>query len=269
MKILGTVENKKELVKKLSDALGAEAIYLRAPSFAYQIGPYLVTKNGDLEVDDQDADKDLLRELFSKEVIDDEWDAESSRLDIAVPTDGHSVRSLMNLIHMFSSREKLLNRSVGNGHAFLMNKKFVAALDDKVPASLDEFFKRLGEAGGPTINRGLSIEKEKITVSFPYTENSEITRAYADLVSLMNKTALTKKRISKDKVPTENEKYTFRVWLIHLGMNGTVYKDTRKVLLKNMPGNGAFRTSAQAAIAKEKVKEKRKEVKETSEYIEL
>ena len=42
-------------------------------------------------------------------------------------------------------------------------------------------------------------------------------------------------------INTDNEKYAFRTWLIRLGMTGNEYKSTRKLLLQNLSGNGAFR----------------------------
>ncbi|MBZ4647626.1 MAG: hypothetical protein JG777_3115, partial [Clostridia bacterium] len=38
------------------------------------------------------------------------------------------------------------------------------------------------------------------------------------------------------------DKFTFRVFLIRLGMVGDEYKDTRKILLENLEGNSAFRS---------------------------
>ena len=40
---------------------------------------------------------------------------------------------------------------------------------------------------------------------------------------------------------TDNDKYTFRCFLLRLGFIGNDYKATRKVLLKNLTGNSAFR----------------------------
>ena len=39
----------------------------------------------------------------------------------------------------------------------------------------------------------------------------------------------------------DNEKFAFRVFLIRLGFVGDDYKAARKILLKNLPGNSAFR----------------------------
>jgi hypothetical protein len=42
----------------------------------------------------------------------------------------------------------------------------------------------------------------------------------------------------------ENEKYTFRCFLLRLGFIGEEYKETRKVLLKNLSGSSAFKSGA-------------------------
>jgi hypothetical protein len=49
------------------------------------------------------------------------------------------------------------------------------------------------------------------------------------------------KYASAKPINTDNEKYAFRTWLIRLGMTGNEYKSTRKLLLQNLSGNGAFR----------------------------
>ena len=266
MKIKTNTSNRKELVNKLVQETGFEAKYLGAPSFIYQIGPYTVDRQGDIEVEDSEADKDLLRSFSAEEVITDDWQENEDALAVSVPLKGHTVQSIINLLHTFCSREKLLNRSVGCSYNFLMNKKFIKALDDKVPETIEEFYERLEAAGGTDTNRGISFEEDRITVSFPYTEDPDTVKAYTELVSLINTMALSQKRVVKDKYHATNEKYAFRCWLVRLGMIGDEYKVARKVLLKNMPGNSAFRTEDQKEAALEKLKSARKEAAACSEY---
>lgn len=266
MKINSDAAQRKETVNKLATALGVEAKYLGAPSFGYQVGPYTIDKAGIIEVDDTEADMDLLREVAQGGTLDDAWEDDITGIGISVPFDGHNVQTIINLLHTFCSREKLLNRSVGCAHNFLTDKKFIKALDDEVPESIEEFFERLGSAGGADINRGLVFERDKITVTFPYSEDSETIKAYTELVSLINQMALTQKRVVKDKWVSPNEKYAFRCWLVRLGMVGDEYKISRKILLKNMPGNSAFRTEDQKEAALEKLKAAREEAKGCSEY---
>lgn len=66
-------------------------------------------------------------------------------------------------------------------------------------------------------------------------------KAYTDLVMLINTNAQNQKRASWKPTATDNPKYSFRTWLLRLGMIGPEYKTARKVLLANLEGNGAFR----------------------------
>ena len=66
-------------------------------------------------------------------------------------------------------------------------------------------------------------------------------KAYTQLVELLNQYAKTLKYASGKSKDTDNEKFTFRVWLNRLGMIGDEYKETRKILLQNLTGNSAFR----------------------------
>jgi len=58
----------------------------------------------------------------------------------------------------------------------------------------------------------------------------------------LNQNAKTLKHVSAKAKDTDNDKFTFRVFLIRLGMIGDEYKDTRKILLENLEGNSAFRS---------------------------
>ena len=53
--------------------------------------------------------------------------------------------------------------------------------------------------------------------------------------------AQRQKRVIPTAADTDNDKYTFRCFLLRLGFIGNDYKATRKVLLKNLTGNSAFR----------------------------
>ena len=77
-------------------------------------------------------------------------------------------------------------------------------------------------------------------------------------------TAEEQARVQPDKCKVTNEKYTFRVWLMRLGMKGEEYKTARKLLLGNLKGHAAFRTKDQAEAAREKLKKQRAEAKEAS-----
>jgi len=258
MKIYSMVEERSKLVKEIGKRLDVKPEYQGAPTFAYKVGPYTVLKDGSIEVEDVAANLDFLRELHAAGFIDDSWNAEHEVLEIKVPMTGHTGRSLVNLVHIFFCRGELINKAIGCSGAFKINERFLESLDENLPETPEEFLKLLEQRGGNEVNSGLEFTTEAVNFfGFPLTEDADAIKAYIDLSGLINQMALTQKRVQIEKPDTTNEKYSFRVWLLRLGMKGENYKGTRRVLLKNLPGHSAFRTRDQAEVAKEKNKEKR------------
>ena len=56
--------------------------------------------------------------------------------------------------------------------------------------------------------------------------------------------ALTSKQASAARPETDNPKYTFRCWLLQLGFIGDEFETARHHLLKNLPGNSAWRMAS-------------------------
>lgn len=61
--------------------------------------------------------------------------------------------------------------------------------------------------------------------------------------------ARNQKRITAKEKPTDNDKYAFRCFLLRLGFIGTEFKDERKVLLRSLSGNSAFKSGARKEAA--------------------
>jgi len=59
--------------------------------------------------------------------------------------------------------------------------------------------------------------------------------------------ALSQRSASVKKTVTTNQKYTFRTWLLRLGMIGDEFKTARLHLLANLKGDIAFRNGRQEA----------------------
>lgn len=81
---------------------------------------------------------------------------------------------------------------------------------------------------------------------FNSTSHAGVLKSYIQLSILIAAAALNAKSASsKETIPTTgNEKYTFRVWLLKLGMIGDEFKTARLHLLKNLTGNMAWRDRA-------------------------
>ena len=89
----------------------------------------------------------------------------------------------------------------------------------------------------------IKITEEKINFTwFPYTTDSDEIAAYTQFISRLCDMARDAKRVSSKPTETDNDKYAFRCFLLRLGFIGKEYKTARKILLRNLTGNSAFRS---------------------------
>ena len=98
----------------------------------------------------------------------------------------------------------------------------------------------------------LPVEVGTDAVSFPWFPGGatgEEAKAYTHLVSALCDMARNQKRITSKEKPTDNDKYAFRCFLLRLGFIGDEYKDERKILLRNLSGNSAFKSGARKEAA--------------------
>lgn len=206
-----TGSDRKELVKAVSEIIGSPAEYQYMPTCAYKIGiDYTVTKEGNLEISDSADNKEvenLIDELVIRGYdvpITEETDEENS-LTVEMP---------LNLVD-----ERTLNRI----RRIIENK--------------GELFKAAFKTDS------LEINLTEKTVDFPWftIEQDSDADAYCTFISMLCEFAKNQSRINNKPETTDNPKYTMRCYLLRLGMIGTEYKDTRKVLLRNLSGSSAFR----------------------------
>ena len=93
----------------------------------------------------------------------------------------------------------------------------------------------------------LPVQVEADTVSFPWFSGEateEEAKAYTHLITALCDMARNQKRIIAREKDTDNDKYAFRCFLLRLGFIGAEYKEERKILLRNLAGNGAFKAGA-------------------------
>ena len=107
----------------------------------------------------------------------------------------------------------------------------VRSLKAENPASLQDFMEVLHRCGGEKAMKGLRFSAgEIIFTGFP---DSAAGRMLAE--KIVN-AAITQRWSKVKTVATENEKYSFRVWLNALGMIGPEYEAARLTLLSRLPG---------------------------------
>ena len=236
-----TGDRRKALVAVMRDTLQDATRYLGAPSFAFQVGKYTVDKNGTVTCpDDADAAQidTLIRELAHdgfvgqrigepakpaeqqiietprKEIMASTLDS-LDRLSVEIPKDDMTPIALENLRRLVASKATLLKKALGT---------------DRLP---------------------MTEHSDRIEFGwFRPTDDQAELAAYYQLVQGLCELARTQKRVSASEQEVENEKYAFRCFLLRLGFIGRDYKDSRRVLLKRLTGNAAFRDAREAGDEK-------------------
>ncbi len=210
-----TLESKQrpKLAQEIGNILGTVPHYERVPSCAYDIAGYRLDKEGVLHIPEvaEETTKDLIRQLRERGFQDDaevteEVPVQEDKLTIGIPRESLTDTALENLQRIIANRQTLFQR------AFRMD------------------------------STEIEITEEKINFTwFPYTTDSDEMAAYTQFISRLCDMARDAKRVSSKPTETDNDKYAFRCFLLRLGFIGKEYKTARKILLRNLTGNSAFR----------------------------
>lgn len=83
--------------------------------------------------------------------------------------------------------------------------------------------------------------------------------AYVNLCLAISAQAIAQRSTVMRKTQSENELFTFRVWLVRLGLNGAEFKNTRDHLLANLEGDRAWRYDKDSYAANKKKKKQETE----------
>ncbi|MFL0194842.1 virulence-related protein [Clostridium sp. WILCCON 0269] len=233
--------DRKEIVRLLGENFKVKPQYMGVPSFAYEIetsaGLIIVDREGKIT----NAEG---KEVELEELLNDTKEAErqTRAFDIEVPMEGHTGITLKNLVNMIYSKQELIQKALGlteniidDDFSIGINKGEIETLGDFKTALHD-----IGEKSCP----GITFDFYSSVIRFKFLEGEvepERFKAYSKFIELINENSKTLKYASARVKGTDNEKYTFRTWLLRLGMIGTEYKATRKILLEKLSGNGAFR----------------------------
>ena len=69
LKFNRNTEERKTIAIRLGELTGMQPFYTRAPRYAYEVGPYTIDRDGDLFVDEEQADADILTALMNEGLI--------------------------------------------------------------------------------------------------------------------------------------------------------------------------------------------------------
>lgn len=234
MEIKTNAANRKEVVKALSEFLGAPSKYQGPPTFGYTVGEATVDREGYVHIEEEGKGEEIRIMLTEKGMTE----AEETVAEISVPITGHTTQSIKNLIYMIHSKQYLLGKAVGREN-LKVSDRLVERLETEETLTRERVIEIIGEEE----TEGIRFSEDAIHFGGFPTEGSSM-EAYCDLVARMSKASITGKRVNPRPTIVENEKYYMRVWLVRLGLDGKEGEATRKEILKNLKGHTAFRDEA-------------------------
>lgn len=223
--------DRKEKVKILGKHLGIKPKYLGVPSFAYEVGDFTITRGG--TIINKAGDEMELDEILnsSEETIETEFDS----IEISFPMEGHDERTIKNLLNMIYSKQSLIKK-VFDCSENIVEKELIDEISTL--ESLSEILTTINKENC----KGIDFNDEKLTFNFIKGD----IQTSSEFLSLLIKKAKELQYTSSKPIETDNDKYTFRTWLIRLGMIGPEYKAHRKTLLSSLTGSSAFRNGLPA-----------------------
>lgn len=204
----------------IAEAIGGEARYLRAPSMAYQIGQYRLTRNAHLQ--GPELTQALREALTSRGVTitdpdvepqDPAGEVEGMGLAIMVPAAELGEQGRDNLSALMRAYGPLISR----------------ALDLPAPAGVE--YIRHEDAG--------MVARFAWFTTLP---DAEVAAACQDFIAALVAMAKTARRVRGRAPQSDNDRYAMRTFLNRLGLSGDEHKATRRVLTRHLSGNGAWRT---------------------------
>ena len=257
-------EQRKELVKAVSEAVRIEPVYKGAPTFAYAVGNFTISKDGRLSWDDRVSDEEAAKVVEAVEAAgftaEETEEANETTVDEAaegteqeedateetIEADEEEAAGATETDEPDATELTVeMPRSFYTGQALENLQKIVdskAGLIKKAVGS-DEL--------------AINIGDEKVAFPWFRTRNADEARAYTEFISRISAMAKDAKRVTAKEKEVESEAYAFRCFLLRLGMSGSEHKAARRVLMRNLDGPSAFPTKAAADAFAAKQKEKR------------
>lgn len=269
MTITTNTTDRKALAKALADELGTTAKYMGPPTFGYQVGDYIVDRDGNIEGADFEALRDFLQRNGclpeeETEPAGEQTEPETESIEnpdqvnTMVPADGLTPAQLRNLIFMLYTKQYLISKMTG-GDLLSVPDNLIARLMESTPESMEDF-KALLDAAKADGLTGFEFADGKITLTYAaHQDEPKRNMLYAMLTARILKAAKEATRVFPERQEPENEKYFARAWLLRIGYNGADSKAERNLLLKHLKGHSAFPNDEAAEKHKAKYAEIRKE----------
>ncbi len=220
--------------------------------------------------EDIETIQEIIRKLRSGGAIVND----SCGIHVHVDASSHTPQTLRNIVNIMASKEDLLYKALKvqverQRYCKKADTRFLDELNHRKPKSMNEVehlwyngatgrYNHYNKTRYHALNLHSVFSKGTIEFRlFNSTLHAGEIKSYIQLCLAISHQALVQRGASRSKTQSSNEKYTFRTWLLRLGMIGDEFKTARLHLLKNLEGNIAWRDPAQAEAQKERFAAKR------------
>jgi hypothetical protein len=221
----------------------------------------------------------LVRELRSAGAVSNR----SCGIHIHVDASPFDANSLRNITNIMASKEDLIYKAlrvdVAREHSYCKktDERWLEELNRMKPKTIEDVC-RIWYDNGNTNRRYTHYDNSRYcclnlhsvfskgTIEFRLF-NSDIRhagkiKAYIQLSLAVTAQALNQRSATRAKTQSTNEKYTFRTWLLRLGMIGEEFKTARTHLLEHLDGCIAWKDPARAEAQRERLRLIREKARE-------
>ena len=196
---------------------------------------------------------------------------------IHVHIDGapYTAQSLRNLVNIFASKENFLFdmlqvSPLRETYCQKVDRYFLEKLNKQKPKTIEGIQKLWYRGDINEVHHHYSSTRYRACNLHSFFANGNwemracnstlhagVIRSYVTLALAISNAALTKKFCSPHISESDNLRYSARVWLINLGLNGEEYKNCRKHLISHLEGNIAWLHPEDAIKQRERLKAER------------
>lgn len=204
-------------------------------------------------------------------------------IHIHVDASPHNARTLRNITNIMYSKEDLIYKALQvkvdreRSYCKKVEESFLQEINRKKPKTIEDVsriwyrgddgrYEHYHDSRYHCLNLHSVFQKGTIEFRlFNSTLHAGRIKAYIQFCLAVSAQALNQTCAATQKTKSTNEKYTFRTWLLRLGMIGDEFKTARKFLLENLEGGIAWKDPEQAERQKERLRMKKEKEAASSE----
>jgi len=284
-------EDRKEMVRKISELLGTPAVYLRASTYAFRIGEITVNRDAsitgerehlmpvvhflleggyvsELPAELEEPDEGSAMAENSQTEIHSEPDTENGSITattVRIHEPGWELYSMKNLIRILFTRQYLINRMLKMDKLYI-DPEVIEIMNDAQLLCVSDLETLVHDEIRVQMIRGFNISGGTVEVEMPCDDGTTTQwMFYSQLITAIVKQAKASRRTKAEKQKPANDKYMANARLNRLGFGGADFKALRHALMTHLNGYAAFKSDDRMQRHKNKLAEQRRVRRETKE----